>query len=68
MALFFSCGQGKPSPKPSPYAPSLSGTWKLLSGTVIERGDTLVTDYTLNTSFIKIIIDSHFAFLQHDLK
>ena len=44
------------------------GTWKLLTGTLIEKKDTTVTDYTKNTSFIKIINDSHFAFLQHDLK
>ena len=46
----------------------LMGTWKLLTGTLIEKKDTTVTDYTKNTSFIKIINDSHFAFLQHDLK
>lgn len=68
VVIFASCGQGQPSPKPSPAATSLSGTWKLLTGTIIEKGDTLVTDYTRNTSFIKIINDSHFAFLQHDLK
>ena len=45
----------------------LEGTWKLLSGTLIEKGDTTVTDYTQKVSFIKIINDSHFAFLQHDL-
>ena len=43
------------------------GTWKLLTGTLIEKGDTIVTDYTRNISFIKIINDSYFAFLQHDL-
>ena len=45
----------------------LVGTWKLISGTVIEKGDTVITDYTKNISFIKIINDTHFAFLQHDL-
>ena len=45
----------------------ISGTWKLLTGTLIEKGDTTVTDFTKNLSFIKIINDSHFAFLQHDL-
>ena len=44
------------------------GTWKLLKGTLQEKGVTNVTDYTKNTSFIKIINDTHFAFLQHDLK
>jgi len=45
----------------------LSGTWKLITGTLIEKGKVTVTDYTTNLSFIKIINDSHFAFLQHDL-
>ena len=43
------------------------GTWQLLSGTLIEKGDTTTTDYTKNKSFIKIINDTHFAFLLHDL-
>lgn len=43
------------------------GTWQLLTGTLIEKGDTTVTDYTKNVSFIKVINDTHFAFLQHDL-
>lgn len=46
---------------------SLAGTWKLLTGTLIEKGDTTVTDYTKDKSFIKIINESHFAFLLHDL-
>jgi hypothetical protein len=45
----------------------LQGTWKLISGTLIEKGDTTVTDYTKNISFVKIINDTHFAFLQHDV-
>ncbi|HVG14013.1 MAG TPA: hypothetical protein VM935_03595 [Chitinophagaceae bacterium] len=45
----------------------LVGTWKLLTGTLIEKGDTTVTDYTKNISFEKIINETHFAFLQHDL-
>jgi predicted small secreted protein len=45
----------------------ITGTWKLISGTLIEKGDTTVTWYTKNISFIKIISDTHFAFLSHDL-
>jgi hypothetical protein len=45
----------------------IEGTWRLLTGTLIEKGDTTVTDYTKNVSFIKIINDSHFSFVQHDL-
>lgn len=51
-----------------PEASLISGTWKLLTGTLIENGDTIITDYTENVSFIKIINDNHFAFLHHDLK
>jgi hypothetical protein len=40
----------------------------LLTGNLIEKGDTTVTDYTTHLSFIKIINDSHFAFLQHDTR
>ncbi|MCE6987979.1 lipocalin-like domain-containing protein [Dyadobacter sp. CY323] len=47
---------------------SISGTWKLIKGTLIEKGDTVVTSYDKNISFIKIINDTHFSFLQHDLK
>jgi hypothetical protein len=45
----------------------IQGTWKLLSGTLIEKGDTVVTDYTKAAEFIKIINPTHFAFLSHDL-
>jgi hypothetical protein len=47
---------------------TIQGTWKLLTGTLIEKGDTTVTDYTKDKSFIKIINDSHFAFLSHTLR
>ena len=45
----------------------IEGTWKLLTGTLIEKNDTVVTDYTKGKEFIKIINDTHFAFLSHDL-
>lgn len=46
---------------------SIQGTWKLISGTTIEKNDTAVTDYTKDKSFIKVIDASHFAFMGHDL-
>ena len=46
----------------------LRGTWKLLTGTLIEKGDTTITNYTKHLSFVKVINDSHFAFLQHDTR
>ena len=45
----------------------MEGTWKLVSGTVIEKNDTSVTYYKGNVSFIKMLNKTHFAFLQHDL-
>lgn len=59
--VLISCDSAS-SPRP------LVGTWKLLTGTLIEKGDTTVTDYTKDRSFIKIINDSHFSFLHHSLK
>jgi len=44
------------------------GTWQLVSRTVIEKGKTVTTASNNKESFIKVINDSHFAFLQHDLK
>jgi len=62
-----SCGGQIDNKALKPSTSSVVGTWRLLTGTVIEKGDSVVTDYTKNISFIKIINDSHFAFLQHDL-
>lgn len=59
--LFVSC---KPQ---ADQALRLNGTWRLVSGTTITRGVDSVTDYTKETNMIKIINDSHFAFLKHDL-
>jgi hypothetical protein len=63
MALL-SCADNVSTPSPA----SLIGTWRLIKGTLADKGDTIVTDYTVNTSFIKIINNTHFAFFQHDLK
>jgi hypothetical protein len=67
-SILLSCGAAttKDTPKTSPKP--IAGTWRLLKGEVIANGDTTVTDYTRNVSFIKIINDTHFAFVQHDLK
>lgn len=59
ILFYISCTPNKPS---SP----IMGTWRLLSGTVIEKKDTTVTDYTKGREFIKIINDTHFSFLGHD--
>ena len=64
--LLASCGNKTINPGPKSTV-NIIGTWRLVSGTLIENGDTTVTGYTKNVSFIKIINDTHFAFLQHDL-
>ena len=62
--VWFSCNvKTETSKMPLPIV----GTWQLISGTTIEKGDTVVTYYTKNLSFIKIINETHFAFLKHDL-
>ena len=61
-----SCVPKNSKPEEKPKLP-IQGTWKLIIGTVISDGDTTVTNYEKKLSFIKIINDSHFAFLEHDL-
>ena len=65
--ILLSCGKGTGDNPSQPNLHPIVGTWQLVRGTLIEQGDTTVTDYTKDISFIKIINDTHFAFLQHDL-
>ena len=67
IITMFACDTKVEKPSVESRLNPITGTWKLLAATVIEKGDTIVTDYTKNVSFIKIINDSHFAFIQHDL-
>lgn len=67
VILIVSCSEKAEDDPENSATTSIKGTWKLLTGTIIEKGDTTITDYTKNKSFIKIINDSHFAFLLHDL-
>lgn len=67
VLIISSCHEQTGDFMPAKDRPKLQGTWKLLTGTLIEKGDTTVTDYTKNESFIKIINDTHFAFLRHDV-
>ncbi|QQL51072.1 hypothetical protein [Mucilaginibacter ginkgonis] len=43
----------------------LTGSWRLITGSVITKGVPVVTDYTKNQEMIKILNDDHFAFLKH---
>ena len=65
--LFASCNTTPENNETKSATSPMTGTWKLLSGTLIDKGDTNVTDYTKGKEFIKIINNTHFAFLMHDL-
>lgn len=67
VTTFLSCTGKMDNKVAKPSQIPIVGTWKLLSATVIEKGDTTVTDFTKKVSFIKIITETHFAFFQHDL-
>src|SRR4030095_947968 len=67
VMLFFSCNTPVESNETGSATIAIEGTWRLLVGTLIEKGDTTVTDYTKGREFIKILNDTHFAFLGHDL-
>jgi hypothetical protein len=61
VIVCLSCGKEKTQPK------AVEGTWQLFSATLIEKGDTTFTDYTKNVRMIKVINQTHFTFLNHDL-
>ena len=67
FVILISCNTSYPKDETKQATIPIQGTWKLLTGTLIEKGDTTVTDYTKDKEFIKIINDTHFAFLNHDL-
>src|SRR6476619_1261120 len=66
-AVLLSCNSSVQTPEATSTKKPIEGTWKLLTGTLIEKGDTVVTDYTKGKEFIKIINNDHFSFLGHDL-
>ena len=65
--VFISCNAAAVNEVSKQSVLPIEGTWKLLSGTTIEKGDSTVTDYTTNLRFIKIINKTHFAFFSHDI-
>ena len=67
LLLFASCNTTISREETKTSKLPIEGTWKLLTGTLVEKGDTTVTDYTKGKEFIKIINATHFAFLSHDL-
>ena len=62
-----SCNEPTQPAKTEKVQVPIEGTWELISGTAITKGDTTFTDYTKGQKMIKIINATHFAFLKHDL-
>ena len=62
-----SCNESTQPGKTEKAQVPIEGTWELISGTTITKGDTAFTDYTKGQKMIKIINATHFAFLKHDL-
>ena len=67
ILILTSCNSNQPGEKPTTPANPLIGTWQLISGTTIQGKDTVTTDYTKNKYNLKIINETHFAFVGHDL-
>lgn len=67
--MFSACQESKEAKPVVAERSPIEGTWKLLKGTLIEKGDTTITDYDNGKlSFIKVVNGTHFTFLLHDLK
>jgi hypothetical protein len=68
FVLTLAAACNKPAETSAPSSLPIEGSWQLISGTLIEKGDTTFTDYTKNLSMIKVLNATHFAFMSHDLK
>ena len=69
-AILSSCNNnpGTASSAPKEQGLPIQGTWQLLQGTLTEKGKApVVTVYTKDQKFIKIINGDHFSFMDHDL-
>jgi len=60
VVLLLSCSTSQ-----KPAAP-IVGSWQLFYAATITRGDTSLMDIAKGTRMIKIINDTHFAFLRHE--
>jgi len=67
LLLLTGCISKQNNEKAAQLPNPMIGTWELISGTTIQGKDTTVTDYTKNRKFLKIIDNTHFAFVGHDL-
>ena len=67
LCALISCETKQGAEKTVAATNPLVGTWELVSGTTIQGSDTTTTDYTKNKKFLKIINETHFSFVGHDL-
>jgi hypothetical protein len=68
IAVLMSCNSATTSEEPAKTGLPIVGTWELFSATLVEKGDTVTTDFAKSgQKMIKIINPTHFAFLRHDL-
>jgi len=65
LLITLSCSTNKSAEREASI--NMEGTWQLVSGTIIEKGDTSFTNYTKERQMIKVINKTHFVFLNHDL-
>jgi hypothetical protein len=54
-----------PAEKTASTSNPIVGTWRLVSGETITKGETQPNSYPKDQEMIKIINDTHFAFLNH---
>src|SRR5579862_2866589 len=67
LLSLISCNSNQTAATATATGNPLIGTWKLISGTTIQGKDTITTDYTKDKYNLKIINETHFAFVGHDL-
>jgi hypothetical protein len=69
IAMLASCNSATTTTaEPVNTALPVVGTWELFSATLVEKDDTVTTDFAKSgQKMIKIINPTHFAFLRHDL-
>jgi uncharacterized protein (DUF2147 family) len=66
-AVVFLMACNAPADKKVEAANPIIGTWRLVSGATISKGKTEQTSYPKDQQMIKIINDTHFAFLNHTM-
>ncbi|HVW98365.1 MAG TPA: hypothetical protein VHA56_20530 [Mucilaginibacter sp.] len=63
VAAMMACNA--PAEKTASTSNPIVGTWRLVSGATITKGETQPNSYPKDQEMIKIINDTHFAFLNH---